>query len=194
MTDFLVSSHKFETFAAQPALDQRTVLNLGCGRKHLPNAINLDITADTSPDVVHDLNQTPWPFPANRFTEVSAYDVLEHMKDIVATMEEIHRVCRNHSVVKITVPHFSSSNAFTDPTHCHYFGWFSCHYFTGENDLGFYSRYRFRRVRTELMFAPTLVNSAVRRLANRYPQRYEQRWAWIFPAWYLYFELEVIKD
>jgi hypothetical protein len=31
------------------------------------------------------------------------------------------------------------------------------------------------------------------RLANRYPAAYERRWAWIFPAWYLYFELEVDK-
>jgi hypothetical protein len=29
---------------------------------------------------------------------------------------------------------------------------------------------------------------------NRSPAEYERRWAWIFPAWFLYFELEVVKD
>src|SRR5882724_4491884 len=46
-----------------PELLRRDVLNLGCGRKHLPTAVNLDITATTSPDIVHDLNVRPWPFP-----------------------------------------------------------------------------------------------------------------------------------
>lgn len=31
------------------------------------------------------------------------------------------------------------------------------------------------------------------RIANRYPQAYERRWAWLFPAWFLSFELEVIQ-
>jgi len=33
----------------------------------------------------------------------------------------------------------------------------------------------------------------VRRLANRFPKAYEERWAWILPAWFLYFELKAIK-
>ena len=32
------------------------------------------------------------------------------------------------------------------------------------------------------------------RLANRFPAAYERRGAWIFPAWFLYVELEVVKD
>jgi SAM-dependent methyltransferase len=158
---------------------------LGCGCKHRENAVNLDVT---------DLNHVPWPFPDNRFSEVLAFDVIEHLGDIVAAMEQIHRVCQNAAVVKITVPHFSCANAFTDPTHQRFFGWFSFHYFTGENEFSFYTRRRFRRRRTQLIFVPTLVNKIVWRLANRYPQRYERRWAWMFPAWFLYFELEVIKE
>jgi len=44
------------------------------------------------------------------------------------------------------------------------------------------------------MFAKTLFNKLVHRFANHFPQAYERRWAWIFPAWFLYFELEVVKD
>jgi hypothetical protein len=38
----------------------RDKLNLGCGRKHLPDASNLDLVADTQPNIVHDLNVRPF--------------------------------------------------------------------------------------------------------------------------------------
>jgi SAM-dependent methyltransferase len=176
------------------SLLRRETLNLGCGLKHLPEAVNLDISPATKPDVVHDLNQVPWPLPDNHFREVLAYDVLEHLDKFIAAMEEIHRVCRDKAVVRITVPHFSCANAYTDPTHQRYFGYFSLDYVTGENELQFYAQARFKKLASRMIFYPSLVNKLVWRLANRYPEAYEQRWAWMFPAWYLYFELEVQKD
>lgn len=181
--------------AALPAeLAGRSILNLGCGNKHLPDAVNLDITPDTNPDIVHDLNQRPWPLPDNHFGEVVIYDVIEHVDDVIASMEEVHRVCKPGALVRITVPHFSSANAFTDPTHRHYFGWFSFHYVTGEHDFSFYTRKRFKRRQIHLMFHPSPLNRIVRRLANTNPALYEKRWTWMFPAWFLSFELEVVKN
>jgi SAM-dependent methyltransferase len=179
--------------AACAPLEQRRALHLGSGRKYQPDAVNVDLVDRTGPDVVHDLDVVPWPFAEGRFDEVRAYDVLEHLDDLVAVMDEIHRVCRPGAVLKLTVPHFSCSNAFTDPTHRHYFGRFSFDYFTGENEFGFYSRGRYRRRQASIVFRPSLANKLVWRLANRYPAWYEQRWAWVFPAWFLHFELEVIK-
>src|SRR6185437_12988876 len=167
--------------------DSRTILNLGCGNKHVENAVNLDVTGNTNPDVIHDLNQLPWPFSENRFVEVRAFDVIEHLSDVIATMEEIHRVCRNGAIVKITLPHFSCSNAYTDPTHRHQFGWLSFDYVTGEHEFSFYTRARFRKVTSRIIFYPTILNKIVGRLANAFPQKYERRWAWVFPAWFLYF-------
>ena len=178
----------------RPALAERRVLNLGCGNKQKPDAVNLDVTRTTNPDVVHDLNVRPWPLESGQFREVLAHDVVEHLDDVVGTMEEIHRVCEHGAIIRITVPHFSCANAFTDPTHRHYFGWFSFDYFTGEHEFSFYTNVRFRRRRSEIVFAPTVVNKFVWRMANRWPAPYERRWAWIFPAWFLYFELEVMKD
>lgn len=175
-------------------LDERRVLNLGAGERHRPDAVNVDLVDSTGPDVVHDLNRLPWPFPDDRFREVLAFDVIEHLDDVIRTMEEIHRVCEDGAIVRITVPHFSCSNAFTDPTHRHYFGCSSFHYVTGEHRFSFYTDRRFRRVHSRIVFVPTLLNRVVHRLANRFPDAYERRWAWIFPAWFLYFELQVVKD
>jgi hypothetical protein len=171
----------------------RRKLCLGSGRKQTPDAVNVDVVASTDPDLCHDLNCMPWPLPDDWFEECQAYDVIEHLNDIVAVMEEIHRVSKDGAVVRITVPHYSCSNAFTDPTHRHYFSCMSMNYFTGEHEFSFYTNCRFRRRKSQIVFLPSLLNKVVHRLANRFAARYERRWAWIFPAWFLYFELEVVK-
>ncbi|MGH7917571.1 MAG: class I SAM-dependent methyltransferase [Candidatus Binataceae bacterium] len=168
-------------------------LNLGCGRRLIEGATNLDMCPDVNPDLVHDLNQRPWPLPDGEFEEVLAYDVIEHCGDLVGVMEEVHRVCRDAAIVRITVPHFSCSNTFADPTHRHAFTSRSFEYFTDEAEFDFYTRCRFRRRATNIVFAPTLLNKLVWRIANRWPREYERRWAWVFPAWFIYCELEVVK-
>lgn len=175
-------------------LKDRRTLNIGCGKKSLAHAVNIDVSNAVSADLVLNLNHHPWPLPSNQFDEVLAYDVLEHLDDVVAAMEEVHRVCRNGATVKITVPHFSSANAFTDPSHRHYFGQGSFHYLTGEHEHDHYTAVRFRRAVTSLVFRPSLVNKAVMRFAKAFPARYEERWAWLFPAWFVYAELRVLKD
>jgi SAM-dependent methyltransferase len=174
-------------------VEERKILHLGAGLKYDPNAVNVDLVEETKPDVVHDLDHTPWPFPADRFEGVLAHDVLEHLDDLVAVMEEIHRVCLPGAVLRLSVPHFSCVNAFTDITHRHFFSSASFGYFTGENELSFYSRCRFRRLRSQIVFYPTLLNRLVCRIANRFPTAYERRWAWLFPAWFLSVDLEVVK-
>jgi SAM-dependent methyltransferase len=173
-----------------PAPEPRK-LNLGCGRRRDPAAVNLDVTEETRPDIVHDLNVLPWPFPDGRFDHVDAIDVLEHLDDALAAMREIHRVTRPGGTVTIVVPHFSSANAFTDLTHHGFFGFRSLDYVTGAVIHDYYTRVRFGMLRREIVFEHGLANRLVRRLANRFPERYERRWAWIFPAWFVVYELEV---
>lgn len=171
----------------------RETLNVGCGTKHLKAAVNLDVTPKTNPDVVHDLNKLPWPFPDNHFREVVANDVVEHLDNVMTTLEEIHRVCRHEAVVRIAVPHFSSGNAYSDPTHRHFFGYFTFDCFLEGDERSFYTTARFRIRHRQIIFWPTLLNKIVWRLASRYPMWYELRWAWIFPALFVSFELEVVK-
>lgn len=169
------------------------VLNLGCGRKHIAGAVNLDVTHVTVPDVVHDLNVRPWPFPKDHFKEVLGFDVIEHLEDVLKTFEEIHRICCDGARIELTVPHFSSANAYTDPTHRRFFGYFTFDCLTAEDDHSFYTSARFRLRHRQIIFHPTLLNKIVWRLANHFPARYEQRWAWVFPAFFVSIELEVLK-
>jgi SAM-dependent methyltransferase len=128
---------------------------------------------------------------------VLAFHVLEHLHDLVAAMEEIHRVCRPGAIVRIKTPHFSSPNAFTDPTHCRFFGYFTFHFFTGEHLHAFRDAPMFRRLATRISFAPTrfeIINKLIDRAINRGPLRYEKRFAGLLPADELYNELEVLKD
>jgi SAM-dependent methyltransferase len=170
-----------------------TTLNIGCGRVRRDGAVNLDISPEVGADVVHDLNCVPWPFDDGQFEQVFAFDVLEHVHEVPRVLEEIHRVSRPGALLHVTVPHFSSANAFTDLTHRHYFSWRSFDPFMPGDVLDHYSRARFRRRSTRISFYPGLVNRVAFRLANRWPERYERRWAWMFPAWFLYYELEVVK-
>lgn len=174
-------------------VEGRSRLNLGSGRRYDPTAVNLDLTSDTGPDVVHNLNDFPWPFPDNRFNEVVMRDVLEHLDNTIRVLEEIHRICRPDGVVHINVPHFSSNGAFTDPTHKRFFALASFDYVTSDHPNNFYTNARFRCENGQIVFRPTWLNKLVWRLANRFPIAYENAWAWMFPAWFIFITLRVEK-
>lgn len=173
------------------------ILQLGAGEQRLEAAsgsvVRVDVREDTKPDVVWDLNRFPWPFEENSFDLIDCTDVIEHLDDIVHVMEEIHRVGRRGTLVRIATPHYSSSNSFTDPTHRQHLGIFSFDYFTGGNKWSFYSKLRFEKRRAEIIFHPGIVNKVVRRIARRWPEAYERRFAWIFPAWFISIDLEIVK-
>jgi len=173
--------------------ESRTKLNLGCGNKHIADFINLDIAPAVKPDVVHDLDRFPYPFPDSRFSEIVVYDVIEHIGDVPSFMREIWRVGKPGAKVTITTPNFSAANSYTDPTHRRHLGYFSLDYFSASHPLNYYGTDGFSVNWREIFFARTLVNKLVHRAANRWPHEYERRWAWIFPAWYLQFELKVSK-
>lgn len=176
----------------------RVILQLGAGKQVLSRdpddrVVRVDLRADTRPDVVLDLDRFPYPFRDDSFDLIDATDVLEHLEDVVRVMEEIHRIGRKGCQVSIATPHYSCANSFTDPTHRHHFGFFSFDYFTGENKWDFYTRVRFAKRSARVMFFPGLVNALIRRIAARWPELYERRLAWIFPAWFIHVVLEVVK-
>jgi hypothetical protein len=49
---------------------QGSVLDVGCGAAKTPGAVGLDISADTDADVVHDLDEFPYPLETASFDHV----------------------------------------------------------------------------------------------------------------------------
>ncbi len=173
--------------------NRRTALEIGAGAvPHVPHAIRLDLARACRPDVVADANRT-LPFRNDSFAIVGAYDVLEHVDDLVRVVEEIHRVLRPGGVLQVTTPHFSSANAYTDPTHRRALSLRSFDYFAPGHPLGYYSRARFRVRSARLTFKGALLGKLLGGFARRWPAFYEDRLAWMLPAWFMYFELEAVK-
>lgn len=90
-------------------------LNLGCGRFKKPGFVNVDAYPHLEPDVVHDLNEIPYPFPDNHFQLIEADHVLEHLHDAFSVMLEMHRILAPGGRMVIRVPHFS--RGFTHADH-----------------------------------------------------------------------------
>src|SRR3989344_1973734 len=100
-------------------------LNIGCGDDIRKGFVNLDYFKLPGVGVVHDLNHFPWPFKENTFDAVYASHVLEHVDDLVKTMREIHRICKNGAEIIIRGPHFSCGVTYRDPTHKRAFSYFT---------------------------------------------------------------------
>lgn len=168
-------------------------LDLGAGAViRVPGAIRADISRAVRPDVVADVSKG-LPFRTGSLAKVYCFDLVEHVVDLSALMTEIHRVSTPGARVLITTPHFSCANSYTDPTHRHHLGLRSFDFFAAGHQLHYYSAARFRVVRRVLRFHGGIVDAIVRRIAARWPDWYEHRLSWIFPAWYLEFELEAVK-
>lgn len=174
--------------------DGHRTLKVGAGRNRGPDGITLDISPEVNPDVVWDLDQYPYPFPDNRFDVIECRDVIEHLANIPRTLQEFWRILTPGGAVEIATPHFSCANSYIDPTHRWHLSYYSFDYFTGNHELDYYSPARFRIERRYIHFYGTRLNRfVVCKLANRFPERYEQRWAWLFPAWFLEFQLVAEK-
>ena len=98
-----------------------TKLNLGCGFDHKDGWINVDSVAACNPDVLCNLEHTPWPFDDDSADEVLMSHVLEHLgKDsgtYLAIIQELYRVCADGATVTIAVPHPRHDDFLLDPTH-----------------------------------------------------------------------------
>ena len=128
---------------------------LGCGEKsHGKNALHIDIRRTEITDRIFDLNIRPWPLPDEAVRLVVAEDILEHLDEILPTMEEIHRILKPKGLVKIVTPHKDHPNSWHDPTHKWHLTEKSFDYFDPTTDFGkkysFYTTKKFSIERLKL--------------------------------------------
>ncbi len=92
-----------------------TKLNLGCGQFKKKGYVNLDNVVGFEPDVLHDLEDFPYPFKDNTFDLIEADHVLEHLDKPLHVLRELHRISKPGGIIHIKVPHFS--RGFSHPEH-----------------------------------------------------------------------------
>jgi len=83
-------------------------LNLGCGQWIIPGYINQDVIDLPGVDMVFDLDKFPYPFEDSTFDEIYSAHVLEHVQDLGEVMQELTRICKPGSDIKVVVPYFSN--------------------------------------------------------------------------------------
>ena len=121
------------------------ILDVGCGRNKFPGAVGLDRNPDTKADVIADLDRFPYPFADKSFDMMVAIHVIEHVSDVIRSMEEFHRLVRPGGIVRLETPHYTDFSSFCDPTHRWHLNSYSFRYFGEDNaGFGYYSKARFR--------------------------------------------------
>jgi SAM-dependent methyltransferase len=175
------------------------ILDIGCGPNNQKNTIGLDIVQHGNVDIIHDLNMFPYPFDDNEFDEVICYNVLEHLDNVIKTMEEVHRISKPNSTVRITVPTPSSFDLWNDFTHKRAFTSKCFDYFVRGTALfkQNVNQTSFEVVKSEFekgVHRKYWWDRLLVRGANRYKQLYERRLMYIFQIHFIYFELKVVKQ
>lgn len=83
----------------------------------------IDHDPNCGADVIHELEDLPWPFADNSFDEVHAYEVLEHLgkqgdfRSFFAHFAEIYRILKPGGHLFATCPKWDSIWAWGDPSH-----------------------------------------------------------------------------
>ena len=93
-------------------------IDLGCGVNKPEGYVGIDTLKGA--DICFDLREGI-PLDDNSVEEVRAKDILEHMLDTIAIMNECWRVLEPEGVLDIVVPRFPHVDSVKDPTHVRFF-------------------------------------------------------------------------
>lgn len=120
-----------------------TKINIGSGKNWRASYLNIDINDYWKPDIVADISNE---FLLNKvvetarfgsitieegsFDEIIAYDVLEHIRELISAMTMCLKLLKVGGVFKIKVPYDLSCGAWQDPTHVRAFNERSWLYYT----------------------------------------------------------------
>jgi predicted SAM-dependent methyltransferase len=183
---------------------QPKLLVLGSGRKDYKEytkkylVTRLDMNPRVNPDVIHDLNISPWPFEDNTYDMVIMEHVLEHVDNVITTMEELHRITKKGGEIHIVVPYFRSKWAAIDPTHKHYFTSDTMNYFVEGhrlNELYTYTDVKFtmNSQQFNLNIDQTLFQKILIPFAEHYTDFYENYLSTIWPLETLSYQMTPVK-
>ena len=105
-----------------PAATQPVIFNMGCRHNKFAGQINVDSAPACEPDVVHDLENLPWPWETSVADLVVFNHSLEHMgwnpRIFLGMMQELYRICKPGAEIYVNVPHPRHDHFLSDPPMC----------------------------------------------------------------------------
>ena len=134
---------------AEKDADDRGLLKVDIGGGLYPRAGYLTVDQEGG-DITCDLNDGI-PLPDNSVGVINASHVLEHLRDPIKSMREIHRVLAHGGWAMIEVPSTDGRGAWQDPTHVSFWNEHSFWYYTNKDKAIFIrnSDIRFQTYRLE---------------------------------------------
>lgn len=175
------------------------VLDVGCGINKKAGAIGVDRNLATRADVIADLDHFPYPFRDSSFDGLQAVHVIEHLSDVIRSMEEFHRLVRGGGEVLIVTPHYTDFSSFCDPTHRWHLNTGSFRYFypggTHGRDM-WYTKVRMRQQKLDVKLLKLWRAMGFQFLVNRsrlFRQFWEHYLSFVIRGKLMEFTLEVIK-
>jgi len=154
----MYSGINLEKLSKRLKMPDKIIVDLGCGRRKYPNSIGIDRIKLKSVDIIADLNKSI-PLKSDSVDVFVSFHCIQHLNDFIFVVEEIHRVVKPNGVVKIKLPYFNCFDAFTDPTHKHFFTERAFDYFADEIYFNYYSKAKFKIVKKKLNLNPHLRNN-----------------------------------
>jgi SAM-dependent methyltransferase len=121
-------------------------LDIGCGASKTPGTVGIDMLPLPGVDIVHDLEDTPWPLPDSCALSATASHILEHINPhkgvFIDVMNEVWRVLKPNGQFAFVVPYAGSHGYYQDPTHCNPINESTMYYFDPLHVSGFYQFYK----------------------------------------------------
>jgi ubiquinone/menaquinone biosynthesis C-methylase UbiE len=155
------------------------------------------MNASTSADVLCHLDRGNLPFRDNSFDQVRGIHLIEHVGDVIATMEEFHRVTKPGGTIFLLTPHYSDVNSFSD--HRWHLSTYSFNYFFPGGTHGrdnWYSKVRMRPKEIHLTLLRIWRFLGFQFLVNHsrtFRRFWEQYLSFVVRGKVIEFTLEVIK-
>jgi SAM-dependent methyltransferase len=116
-------------------------LDIGCGAHKQPGTVGIDRRPLFGVNVVCDFERG-LPFRTSSVAAAYSIHSIEHMRDLIAFMEDLYRVCAPGAKVYIRTPYYASRKAFVDPTHVRFMTEESFEYFKSPNYYGLKTNFR----------------------------------------------------
>lgn len=136
------------SLSARKALRDKSgiMLDIGCGGEPQAGMVGLDIRELPGVDIVHDLEEIPYPLPDDCCISILASHVLEHINParglFVQMMNELWRIMKPKGRLLVSTPYAGSQGYWQDPTHCNPISQVTIAYFAPAHPSGLYNIYK----------------------------------------------------